>query len=226
MSTTNTPAGSSTDLARRLSLLWPLKAFLLLALTVLFCLPYLYLGHHAFFRIHIPASLPIDRWAGYDPRWVWAYQSVYLLTSTLPWLATCRDQLRRYVNGFAFLSATCLLVYVFFPTACPRPPVTAPSGMYSLLLFYDGPYNAFPSLHAGFLYYTLAFALRVCPRPPQLAIAILIPWSLLILWATLATKEHYFIDLPAGIALAVVADRAAWSKIRLNLASKSHPGSK
>src|SRR5438045_5796065 len=99
MSRTNTPAASSASasIATRVRSCWRLKAALLVALTALFCVPYAYLAHHASFAAHDLPLLPPDRWAGFDPRWVWVYQSIYLLTGTLPWLATRKAQLANYV---------------------------------------------------------------------------------------------------------------------------------
>ena len=226
MSKTSTPEKSSINLPMRLRTCFAFKATLLVGLTILFCVPYIYLAHHAFFPVHDFTLSSIDKWAGFDTRWVWVYQSIYLLTGSLPWLATHRTQLWNYVYGFSGLVIVCFAIYLFLPIKVPRPPVSNPTGMYALLLFYDGPYNAFPSLHAGFLYYTFAFAVRVYGRP-RLPISIgLITWAILILWATLATKEHYFVDLAAGIMLAAFFDAAAWSRIWRRIGSKSHEGSK
>lgn len=215
MSRTSTLGESSIDgapgsLWARVTTLWRTKLALLVVLTAGFCATYIYLAHHAFFPVRDLPLLWIDRVAGFDPRWVWVYQSVYLLTGTLPWLATTREQLRRYVIGFLLLTSVCFTIYLFFPTHVPRPVVEAPGGMYWLLLTYDGPYNALPSLHAGFLYYTLRFARRVYGRPAWHVSVVILIWSAVILWATLATKEHYAVDLLVGIALAAVCDWAAW----------------
>lgn len=224
MSRISTPAKSSISLGRRVRACWRLKLALLAGLTTAFCVPYVFLAHHAFFPVRSLPLLWIDRRAGFDPDWVWVYQSVYLLTGTLPWLATSREQLMRYVRGFIALATISFAIYVFFPVQIPRPFTADPTGLYWLLLLYDGPYNAIPSLHAGFLYYTLAFARRVFGPPPTWIAMVLISWSLLILWSTLATKEHYAVDLVAGIALAVVCDLAAWRSRLISVGEKSHAG--
>jgi len=199
-----------TPLLRRFRSCWKLKLLLTLVLTILFCVPYLYLARHAFFPVRQVPAIWIDRAAGFEPRWVWVYQSVYLLTGCLPWLADSRAQLMQYLRGFAMLSLTCFAIFLFFPTKIARPEVAEPSGMYALLMLYDGPYNALPSLHAGFLYFTLAFVQRIYSRLPSGMSIVLLTWSLLILWSTLATKQHYALDLLAGIALAAICDAAAW----------------
>lgn len=220
------PAESSDSLCGRLSSLWRLKLALLVVLTAGFCVPYMYLAHNAFFPVRTLPLLWIDRVAGFDARWVWVYQSIYLLTSTLPLLADSKRDLRRFVNGFVLLAGASFVFYLFLPVRLPRPEVTEANWFYSVLLFYDGPYSAFPSLHAGFLYYTIAFAVRILPAMPRAVLCGLIVWGLLILWATLATKEHYFLDLPAGIALAIVADVVAWRSKRGTIDSNADDGSR
>ena len=205
-------AGSlSGSLMERFRSLWPLKVLLLVGLTALFCIPYIFLAHHPYFAVHELPTLPPDRWTGFDRRWVWVYQSLYLLTGTLPGLATSREQLMRFFWGFMLLAGCSFAIFLFFPTQAPRPSDPAAGGMYGLLMSYDGAYNAFPSLHAGFLYYTLAFTRRVT-RPPGWVSATAVLWALLILWATMATKEHYFIDIVAGLALAAASDAVVWSR--------------
>lgn len=224
MCRTNTPAKSSISLRERVTACWRLKLGLLVGLTLVFCVPYVYLAHHAFFPVRTLPLWPIDEWAGFRPGWVWVYQSVYLLTGSLPWLAKDWAELKRYLVGFAMLAGVSFLIYVFMPVAAPLPRVERPAGLYWVLRQYDGPYNAMPSLHAGFLYYTLAFARRVFGRPPAWVSIGVLGWAILILWSTLVTKEHYFVDLPAGIALAAVCDWAAWRSSVASRGEKSQAG--
>jgi membrane-associated phospholipid phosphatase len=75
----------------------------------------------------------------------------------------------------------------------------------------DGTYNAFPSLHAGFLVYTLALGFRLLGRRLHpLVVAGIGIWTALILYATLATKQHYVLDLLAGGMIGFVAHGLAW----------------
>jgi hypothetical protein len=190
---------------------WRLKAGLLVVLTPLFCGPYLFLAHHALFPPRSLPLWPIDRWIGFSPTpWTVLYQSLYLITTFIPFMAITQEQLWRYVRGTTILSIVCFIFFLFCPVVGPIPAHWPAGGMYDGLRHFDGPYNAFPSLHAGFLAYSLAFGCRVIDRRYLRAVyAALIPWSVLILYATLATKQHYFVDLPAGVAMGLVAD--AWA---------------
>lgn len=194
--------------------LWKIKLLMLVTLTLTFCVIYIYLAHNPFFK---PMDVPrtwIDHAIPFQPSWIWVYQSVYLLTATLPLLAHTREQLRRWLIGYTLLTGTCFLIYIFLPTQIER---HIPSGelspMYRLLLMYDGNCNALPSLHVGFLWFTLSFARRVYGPAPRWANWGLAAWFILIGYSTLATKEHFFLDLIAGIGVAAVADRLTWSRL-------------
>jgi hypothetical protein len=194
--------------------LWRLKLTLLVVLTGLFCVPYVYLANHPFFT---PRGVPLtwlDHAVGFNPHWIWVYQSVYLLTGLLPLVAHTREQLKRYITGYTLLVSVCFLIYIFFPTQIVRhAPEGEPGFMFQLLWLYDGNCNALPSLHVGFLYFTLMFARRVYGPVPWWVSGGLILWFLAIAYSTLALKEHYAWDLYTGVGLAVVCDLLAWSRM-------------
>jgi len=207
---------------------WRFKFLLAVGLTLAFCIPYFLL---MYFPLRPVRTLPLtglDRFAGFDARWVWVYQSIYLPINVLPWLATTREQLWRFARGFLLVCGLSFIIFALFPIDCPRPLVEHPTGMYRLLLLYDRPLNAFPSLHAGLLIYTLLFARRVIGcRFPWVVWAVLWVWTLLILYSTLATKEHYAVDLLAGAFIALAADWVVWHAARKMPASVgriSHEG--
>jgi membrane-associated phospholipid phosphatase len=188
-------------------------------ISVLFWPVYIFLSRHALFAAH---SLPVtwlDRWAGFQPHgWAWMYESNFLLTASIPWMMTSRHELRRYVVGFALLSGASFLIFALFPVASPRPASLDGDALLILITRLDGPLNAFPSLHAASLIYTLALARRLLSAPshrppanaPQVLLAVLLVWTVLILWATMATKQHYALDLLAGGFLGWAADWFAW----------------
>ena len=160
------PGASSADFserwARRVSALWQTKLWLSVMISVGFWVPYLVLSRHAWLPVH---SLPltwIDRWAGFQPQpWAWVYESNFLITGIVPWLITRRDVLRRYVLGFGLMAVVCFAIFLLFPVASPRPTGLDNSSFMLLFARVDGPLNAFPSLHAGSLVYSLALARRM-----------------------------------------------------------------
>ena len=195
---------------------WELKAALACAIGVPFTAAYLLIGHFPLVPVrHLPLTW-LDRAIGFHPyAWVWIYQSVYVPINVIPWLAERRDDLRRYVRGFVMISLVSFAVFLAWPIHAPKPVVENPRGMYWLLLQYDAPYNSLPSLHAGLLAYTLAFGRRVAGNEaPRTLKLICLAWAALILYGTLATKEHYAIDIVAGVALGLVGDWWAWRDAR------------
>jgi hypothetical protein len=194
---------------------WRLKAILSVVVSVLFCVPYMLIGHRPLMPVHTLPLSWLDQVIGFHPNeWVWIYQSVYLPINLIPWLSERRDHLRRYVIGFSMLSLISFTIFILYPIPGPKPKVPNPTGMYWLLLQYDAPFNSLPSLHAGLLIYTLAYGKRILGNqiPPGMG-SLCILWAGLILYGTLATKEHYAIDIIAGAALAFFVHWTTWRGI-------------
>jgi PAP2 superfamily len=202
-------------IVRRALAEFPLKLALSLALAVFFCVPYFVLQATPLFPVRTLSLTWIDRAVAFSPGWVWVYQSVYLLIAAVPWLATRRDLLLRYARGFVVLSSFAFACFLFVPVAGPRPAEIPTSGMFALLVSYDGPLNAFPSLHCGLATYTIMLAAEISrdslpARRRQVVLGALVFWLLSICYATLATKQHYVVDVPPGILLGWLGHRWAW----------------
>jgi membrane-associated phospholipid phosphatase len=163
-----------------------------------------------------PPVLAIDGWIAFDPRWIWAYLSIAPLVALAPLLATRREDLDRYAKGLTLLCLACFAAFLFFPVRGPRPEQIAGShAMYELLVSYDRPSNSLPSLHAGLTAYSLLFGYRVLRddlgRLARAAVGVAgTLWGALILYSTIATRQHWAVDLPAGVFLAGAAHAWAW----------------
>lgn len=191
-----------------------LKILLSLGLTAFFLGGYFLLQRLVVFPVTRLAPGPVDRWVEFDPRWVWVYQSLYLLLP-VPWLAETRRQLLTYARGFVLLALAGFAVFLLCPVAGPRPEGVEASGLYRLLILYDRNLNAFPSLHIGLAVYTSLFGLWLLGRsavPWRLRLlcgALAGVWTVAIAYSTLAVKQHYAVDLPAGALLAWLAHRGS-----------------
>ena len=205
------PAGSFSS---RLCACWRLKAALAAIVCFTFCVPYFLIGNFPLLPVRELPLTRLDRAIGFHPyAWVWIYQSEYLIVNAIPWLARRRDELIRYVRGFAVLSLVSFIVFLLFPIRAPKPAVNNPTGMYWLLQLYDVPTNSLPSLHAGMVVFTLAFGNRIVGSDVGRWVKLLfILWGGLILYGTLATKEHYVVDIVTGVLLALIVDRWTWSR--------------
>lgn len=112
----------------------------------------------------------------------------------------------RMIAAYILADAVCLLFYIFFPTTNmgDRAEIEGESLSWLLLSFIyfaSRPTNLFPSTHCFVTWLSYICVrgqkhINKCLRGSSLAIAILIFLS------TQFTKQHVFIDIPAGILLA------------------------
>lgn len=189
-----------------------LKLVLLLTLPVFVTAGYLGIQRAIIFPIRTVPLTWLDRVIPFQPHWIWAYLSLYLLNPIGPLFTRSRHDLFRYARGILFLFACGFVCFLFFPVAGPRPLSTDSYWLYQWLIGIDRPYNSFPSLHAGCAVYAVLFiayssldtsrrALRTCLMTLSWI------WVALILYSTIATRQHFFVDLPGGILLGWLAHR-------------------
>ena len=186
-----------------------------LGLAVGICLPYFGLQQLSLFEPRtLPATL-LDAWIGFDPAWVPAYESLALLVPLAVWLATRRDELLRYSRGLTLLCSVSFAFFLLLPVAGPRPELVPANELYRTLIEVDATTNAFPSLHAGLTLYSLLFAHQVLrdalsPGERGAFAGLAVAWCGLILFGTVATRQHWALDLPPGMLLGWLAHRWAW----------------
>jgi hypothetical protein len=158
----------------------------------------------------------VDKAIPFHPWWIWPYMSMYVMLPLPPMLSTRARDLARYTIGMTIMFATCCVFFFLWPIAYPRPPLAeAPAtGLYRLVTSIDQPINSLPSLHAGLTAYTMFFAARALRDLPRRAFVAMLAigwvWAALIFYGTLATKQHYLVDLPPGVLVAWVAHWLAW----------------
>jgi membrane-associated phospholipid phosphatase len=187
-----------------------------LGLAVGICVPYFTLQRLDWFPTRTLPQTPLDRWIPFEPGWIGVYLSIALLVPLAPLCATRRDELARYARGLALLCLPCFAAFLLLPVEGPRPPAPQGAALYGLIVSVDRPANSFPSLHAGLAVYSLLFLARVLrdagagagPRAWLRTLGLV--WGALILYSTLATRQHWFLDLPAGVLLAWGAHALVW----------------
>jgi membrane-associated phospholipid phosphatase len=159
----------------------------------------------------------IDRWVPFIPQTAWIYWSNYGLVIVA--LLLCRDRgtTTQFVGAVFALVCTALVVHLAFPTAYPRAlyPIgheVDPITRAALERFrsIDTPASCLPSLHVGVCYLS-AFA--SWGHASRLRFSVF-GWATAVAISTLTLKQHYVLDLVAGIALAAVV----WA-----LLSRWHP---
>src|SRR5262249_21297683 len=101
-------------------------------------------------------------------------------------------------------------IFVLYPITGPRPSDGADVPLYAWLVHFDAVSNCMPSLHAGLTVYSMLFGWQVTAgwlslRQRSAIFAFAGAWAGAIFDSTLATKQHYAVDLLAGAGVAVVA---------------------
>ncbi len=203
------------NIATRLRASWRDKVAVCLGLAVGICVPYFGLQQVAIgWPLAVPATA-LDVAVPFSPGWTPVYLSIGALVPLAPWLAPDRDAVLRYAWGLALLCLPSFVLFALLPATGPRPEIVSDAGLYGLLAGHDRPTNSLPSLHAGLTVYSLLVIGRVLGRdlPPLWRIAGW-TWGAAILASTLLTKQHWALDLPPGIALALLGYWLAWRGFR------------
>lgn len=151
-------------------------------------------------------AVPLDRAFPLVPAWALIYGALYLFLILLPVLVVRQDDLiRRTVFAYLLIWITAYLCFVLYPTAAPRPARVAGEGfaVWGLRALYssDPPYNCFPSLHVA---HSFVSALA-CSRVHRTLGVFATGCAALVALSTLFTRQHYLLDVVAGVLLAYVA---------------------
>jgi membrane-associated phospholipid phosphatase len=183
-------------------LIWPL--YILVNHTAAF--------HHLSYHV---LKIRLDTLIPFQPRWIFAYASMYAIVS-IPFLLIRNNY--AYLRMWFSLTAVGIIAYFIFliyPTYDILRPVTQPGGFSEFFLGldnkHDSPYNCFPSLHVGFSM-TAALWVFFCARP-RVGIPVLI-WGILVSVSVLFVKEHYFADLVGGMILSIGVSLCLYLPIR------------
>ena len=147
----------------------------------------------------------------------WLSQFVVVLFALL-WIYLHRvDSYSLVRNTIIIANTIALIIYVAIPTAPPRlfpawgfydsvaaSSLGAPHGLVALLA---NPYAAMPSLHAADAV-IIGVALALLVRPPWLK-AVFILWPAWVAFSLVATANHFWVDIVAGMSVAAVGAGAS-----------------
>ncbi|HLD74932.1 MAG TPA: phosphatase PAP2 family protein [Bdellovibrionota bacterium] len=151
----------------------------------------------------------VDDMVPFMPGSFWIYLSMIpLYFVSLPYLKD-EQNLNRLFWGNLFMWVGCCIFFLIYPTTFPRhsyplDPHTTSEATYAVFYLWreylEKPTNCFPSLHVAS---SLFCGLLFLKEKGFFKKAIFLPWALVVCFSTLTTKQHYFIDVIAGAALAV-----------------------
>ncbi len=191
----------------RLGALWPWKLVGLTGGMTLFFLVYFWVLHHP---MRAPVMIPltaVDVWVRFTPAALPLYLSLWVYISLAPALIADPDRLLAWFFAAFKLGAGGLVLFYVFPTVVPSFAETwAPGSAFAFLKKADAAGNAFPSLHVAYAVFTacaLARQLRELGAGP-LAHLLNALWCAGIVWSTLATRQHVFIDAVAGAFIGAI----------------------
>jgi membrane-associated phospholipid phosphatase len=151
-------------------------------------------------------ALVLDGLLPLQPAWALVYGALYAFLIVLPVLVVQEQELiRRTVWAYLTVWTVAYICFLAYPTVAPRPDTVPGDGfaVWGLRFLYnaDPPYNCLPSIHVA---HSFVSALACGRVHRTLGVAALSCASLVAL-STLFTKQHYVLDLVAGILLALVA---------------------
>ncbi len=174
------------------------------------------------FAAHGLEATAIDRAIPFTEWTIWFYCSYYIFLF-LPF-AISRDDARVARVLYALMAAAIIacIIFLLWPTRSENQ-VVSYDGLTGLLWRFvqavDRPGNYFPSLHVANAF----IVARALTREGRAWRYIAPLWACAIVVSTVTTKQHFFIDVPAGIALGwfcsklirktVVIDSRRWPMI-------------
>jgi membrane-associated phospholipid phosphatase len=155
--------------------------------------------------LHRP-ELALDKAMPLQPYWVFAYGSLYAFLILLPiFILRHEEHIRRTAFAYLLVWITSYACFLLYPTVAPRPEKVIGDGfvLWALRFLYssDPPYNCFPSLHVAHSFVSVFTCYRV-NRGVGFAAGIC---ASIMAVSTIYTKQHYVLDVIAGIFLACLA---------------------
>lgn len=193
--------------AARLMHLWVFKAGGTAAFMGIFFYSYFAVLHSPLGSVTTMPLTRFDGWIAFWPPAFYLYASLWIYTALVPALQPSLPRLVAYGFGIGALCLSGLLIFSFFPTAVPY----TFSGWFtdptlSLLRSLDLAGNACPSLHVATAIFTamcMHGLLRGLAGPRWVKVANWI-WCVLIIYSTMAIKQHVLWDVLAGILLGLL----------------------
>ncbi len=189
------------DTARRLVILWPLKALGTTAFMALFFWGYFSVMRYPLGAPFVMPELVLDRWIPFTAASYPVYVSLWVYVSLPPALLGNLRALLHYSLWVATMCVSCLLFFWLVPTQIPAFDIDwslYPS--MSTIKNMDAAGNAFPSLHVASAVFSALWLNRlfVHIRSPRILRWISLTLCFAIAWSTIASRQHVALDVLAG----------------------------
>jgi len=188
----------------RLLAWWPAKLIgISLGMSAFFAV-YFWVLRHPVHPVTVMPLTAVDRWIGFQPAALPLYLSLWVYVVLAPSLLAGRRALLACGLAWTALSAIGLGIFLLWPTIVPRPAIDwSLHPTMAFLKSVDASGNACPSLHVAFAVFTaftLGRILWQLGAGPGVRVCNWL-WCVAILYSTVATLQHVFLDVVAGAAL-------------------------
>lgn len=153
---------------------------------------------------HLLTPSSIDLWFPFTPSAIWVYMSFFLFIP-IGFFCAQADRVKWLSCVMVFSAMGAAVVFGFFPTTMVFPEVTQQglsAQTLKLLMRYDAVVNCLPSLHVTLTCLALLALLQAGHLWRNL---LLMGWAVMIMVSILPLHRHQFVDLLAGLGLALLA---------------------
>ena len=200
------------QIASRIALLWPLKAVGTTLFMALFFWGYFsVLEHPLRTAVVMPVTAP-DRWIAFTELALPVYVSLWLYVSLMPALLGSFRSLLCFGCWVGALCLFCLGIFWLLPTEVPAADIDwALYPSMALIKGIDAGGNACPSLHVASAVFVACWFRRMLRGMRAPDVLHWLNWAacLLIVWSTMATRQHVALDVFAGAAVGLLFARVS-----------------
>ncbi len=167
-----------------------------------FCVLYLLTGNLHLRSPRTLTPLRLDELIPFTDWTIWIYHSQFFFLIFNIHAIKRAENLNRTFYAMALASLLSFMIFILYPTTLPRS-LSTQDGLstkaFEFLYSIDSPANCFPSLHVSL---ACLAATGVLSERKKIS-ALVIIWALLITLSTMTTKQHYFVDIIGGLAVAI-----------------------
>lgn len=160
-------------------------------------------------RGYVDISLSVDHMIPVRSGWVTVYVLSYIFWA-LGYIAVSRISRERFMRLFRadlMAKVVCAVLFVLMPTTISRPEFTSDnvfSWALNVIYALDTPVNLFPSMHCLLSWLLARELMDIKQLRPAVRWGAAV-FAVLVFVSTLFTRQHFILDIPAGVLTAEAA---------------------